>query len=139
MPDLTPADLTPADLPADMTDGEKAYAAECLADGATVADAVAAARHAAECLTVADTQAAYARGKATAENMLQIGNVFQGSFNIADSLGYDRESLEWRCAVHGATVAIQAYGQIWTDIVTGTLVPAPATRIKLNGRIGGWQ
>jgi hypothetical protein len=90
-------------------------------------------------LTPADMQAAYARGKATAESVLRPGNVFQGSFNIADSLGYARESLEWRCAVHGATVAIQAYGQIWTDIVTGQLVPAPATRIKLTGRIGGWQ
>lgn len=128
-------DFTPADLPADMTDGGKAYALECIAQGATVADAIDAAR-AAEIRLMAD---AYALGKATAQDMLKIGNVFQGSFNIADSLGYDRESLEWRCAVHGATVAIQAYGQIWTDIVTGTLVPAPATRIKLNGRIGGWQ
>ena len=90
-------------------------------------------------LTVEQMQAAYALGKATAQDMLKIGNVFQGSFNIADSLGYDRESLEWRCAVQGAKLAIADYGQIWTDAATGALVPAPATRIKLNGRIGGWQ
>lgn len=121
-------DFTPADLPADMTDGGKAYALECIAQGATVADAIDAAR-AAEIRLMAD---AYASGKATAENMLHPGNVFAGSFNIADSLGYARDTLEWRCAVHGASIVIAAYGDIWTDPATGVLVPAPATRIKLS-------
>lgn len=132
---MQPTDFTTADLPADMTDGAKAYALECIADGATIADAIDAARDA-EIRLMTD---AYSRGKATAENMLQIGNVFQGSFNIADSLGYARDSLEWRAAVLGAGVAIAAYGEIWTDTATGALVPAPATRIKLSAWGHGGQ
>jgi hypothetical protein len=84
-------------------------------------------------------QAAYMAGKDAARQMLQFGNVFQGSFNVADSLGYARESLEWRFAVIGAGRSIAEFGDVWTDAATGALVPAPATRIKLTGRIGGWQ
>lgn len=116
------------ELPADMTDGEKAYALECIADGASVADAIDAARDAQRRADLAAMQSAYARGKAMAENMLQPGTVFMGSANIADSLGYARESVEWRAASLAASVAIAAYGEIWIDQKTGRL----ANRIKLS-------
>jgi hypothetical protein len=63
--------------------------------------------------------------------MLHPGNVFQGSFNVADSLGYARDSLEWRFAVLGAGRSIAEFGEVWTDNA-GRLVPAPATRVKLS-------
>lgn len=87
--------------------------------------------------TATATATAYAAGKSAANEMLQPGNVFQGSFNVADSLGYARESHEWRAAVFGAAFAIAQYGDILTD--NDGKLAAPTVKIKLHGRIGGWQ
>lgn len=74
--------------------------------------------------------AAYVAGKVAAQEMLHVGNVFLGAFNVADSLGYARESLDWRSAVLGAKRAIAAFGQVWLD-ADGCIVPAP-DKIKLS-------
>ena len=36
------------------------------------------------------------------------GNKFFGAFNVADAIGYERDSLEWNCAVSGAMFHINS-------------------------------
>lgn len=51
---------------------------------------------------------AYNAGKRAAEEMLQVGSVFLGSFNVADTL-YKRDETEWRFAHLGALSHIDCY------------------------------
>lgn len=79
----------------------------------------------AESAALESASAAYAAGKAAAETMMHVGQVFVGSMGVADALGYTRGTREYQCATLGATFVIAAYGEVWTNVETGKLVSAP--------------
>lgn len=45
---------------------------------------------------------AFKAGEAFSKAHNVAGNEFLGGFNVADKIGFDRESLEWKQAVNGA-------------------------------------
>jgi len=57
---------------------------------------------------------AYQCGKEAAKRNLVLGNVFRGGMNIADSVGFQRDTLEWKGAMLGAMMEINGR-EIWTD------------------------
>ena len=57
---------------------------------------------------------AYECGKEAAKRNLVLGEVFRGSMNIADKLGFDPESVEYKGAMIGAMSEIKSR-EIWTD------------------------
>jgi hypothetical protein len=68
-------------------------------------------------MTITTTAAveAFRKGAEAAAAMLRPGNVFQGAYQVADSL-FARISPEWEFAVRGAYIEIQHYAPgIWTD------------------------
>lgn len=65
---------------------------------------------------------AFKAGEAYSEAQNTIGNKFFGSFNIADAIGFSRDSLEWHSAVSGAMFHIKEL-DVWTD-QNGTMIEA---------------
>lgn len=57
---------------------------------------------------------AWKAGENAALDNLKVGNVFQGCMNVADTLGYDKDSLDHDMAMHGALKMIRKF-QVWTD------------------------
>ena len=53
-----------------------------------------------------------------------------GAMQLANALFYDREAIEWNAAVAGAINCIRHGKPGWAD---------DTPRIKLTGKIGGWQ
>lgn len=65
---------------------------------------------------------AFNAGKAYSAAQNVIGNTFFSAFSIADAIGFDRDSLEWRSAVSGAMLHIKDL-DVWTN-QNGTMIEA---------------
>jgi hypothetical protein len=57
---------------------------------------------------------AWSKGQELAEKSLVIGQPFIGAFAIADNLGYQPETLEYKMASHAAYEVYNQAG-VWTD------------------------
>ena len=57
---------------------------------------------------------AFNAGKTYSAAQNIVGNKFYGSFNVADAIGFARNSLEWESAHLGAMLHIGAL-DVWTD------------------------